>query len=411
MKLEMRELLSILIFPVRTAIGWLAGLIPRNPNVWVFGSEGNKFSDNSKYLFIHVTEQHPEITAVWISGSSAVVEKIRAAGGAAYRRWSIGGVYYSIIAMHWFISYYVNDINHWFSRSAVVTNLWHGTPIKKIEFDIVDGHLASLYQAPTFLEQYVFKSHIFRKPDFVIGTSGRTNDIYSSSFRVGLDRCLPFGLPRLDILGTSKAVCTGFIKKWGRPETQECVEDFGKFAKIFLYAPTFRDSNPNFLKDLAIDTQVLNRALQAGGALLALKLHPAIPQETIASYKNHSNIRILDSAEDVYPILPFCDHLITDYSSIFIDFLLLDRDISFFSFDIEEYTSKSRSLYYDYAEITPGEKVLSVEAFLRIFDQQGAAPEFASRRTGLLDFFYDHRDFDSSTRVVAFFKNRCMAGL
>jgi CDP-glycerol glycerophosphotransferase len=43
--------------------------------------------------------------------------------------------------------------------------------------------------------------------------------------------------------------------------------------------------------------------------------------------------------------------LITDYSSIFIDFLLTDKPIIFYSYDIEHYLKKDREMYFDYQDI------------------------------------------------------------
>jgi CDP-glycerol glycerophosphotransferase (TagB/SpsB family) len=388
----------------------MSGLIRRKPDVWIFGSEGDKFSDNSKYLFIHVTENHPEIVAVWITGNQVVIDKINQTGGMAYQRWSLPGIYYTLVGKYWFVSYYVSDINHWLADGAILTNLWHGTPIKKIEFDITEGHLAELYQQPTFLQKHVFKSHIFRKPDFVIGSSEPTNGIYASAFRIDHSRCLPLGLPRLDILGESKAGCVEFVRKWGRATTLKIMEFITQFDKVYLYAPTFRDSNPNFLQDLDIDAAALNATLQASNVVLLLKLHPATPDAALKHFAAHRNIQILDAAEDIYPILPFCDYLITDYSSVFIDFLLLDREMFFFSFDIDEYLSKSRALYYEYRDIVPGRQLIAKEDFMSLFEVATPALGFNANQRRLVEFFYDHRDFNSSARIVDYFKLGIIAG-
>lgn len=48
--------------------------------------------------------------------------------------------------------------------------------------------------------------------------------------------------------------------------------------------------------------------------------------------------------------------LVTDYSSIYFDYLLLDKPIIFFNYDLEEYLNNSRDMYFNYDEFTPGRK-------------------------------------------------------
>ena len=66
---------------------------------------------------------------------------------------------------------------------------------------------------------------------------------------------------------------------------------------------------------------------------------------------------VINKDADPYVFLKMADVLITDYSSIYFDYLLLDRPIIFFDYDLKEYLNDSRELYFDYDEFTPGEKV------------------------------------------------------
>ena len=71
------------------------------------------------------------------------------------------------------------------------------------------------------------------------------------------------------------------------------------------------------------------------------------------------------SAEgDIYPLLKYTDILITDYSSIYFDFLLLNRPILFFDYDYDEYSSNMNGFVYDYQETAPGPKVTSQQALV-----------------------------------------------
>jgi CDP-glycerol glycerophosphotransferase (TagB/SpsB family) len=77
-------------------------------------------------------------------------------------------------------------------------------------------------------------------------------------------------------------------------------------------------------------------------------------------------------------MLPRLDALITDYSSIYFDYLLLDRPVLFFPYDLERYREDERGFYFEYEEVTPGPKA-------RTFD------ELVSRICELLDGYERER--------------------
>ena len=117
--------------------------------------------------------------------------------------------------------------------------------------------------------------------------------------------------------------------------------------------PTWRDNGRNFIETAGFDLSILNNILIKNNELFIFKLH----SKTIINLekiKNYSNIIVLNNSYDIYPILPFTDMLITDYSSIYTDYLLLKKDIVIFDFDKEEYMSKDRDLLLDFDKYTPG---------------------------------------------------------
>ena len=94
-------------------------------------------------------------------------------------------------------------------------------------------------------------------------------------------------------------------------------------------------------------------------AVLIIKLHPRDLSYSVKQFEENSNrIFIVSNNEilDVYPLLKNTDVLLTDYSSVYFDFLMLDRPIVFTPFDIDKYLTRDRELYYEYDSITPGFK-------------------------------------------------------
>jgi len=93
--------------------------------------------------------------------------------------------------------------------------------------------------------------------------------------------------------------------------------------------------------------------------LFIFKLHPLTVFEKINldEVNKFSNLTVMDKNMDIYPILPFTDCLISDYSSIYYDYLLMkDKEVYLFPYDYEEYILKSRSLAFDYNKQMPGRR-------------------------------------------------------
>jgi CDP-glycerol glycerophosphotransferase len=119
--------------------------------------------------------------------------------------------------------------------------------------------------------------------------------------------------------------------------------------------PTFRDTETGFFDVMDLDS--FNAFLKGNQILFCVKLHPKSRIKQYLSKLLYDNIIVIDSLYDPYPFLKMADRLVTDYSSIYFDFLLTDRPVIFFHYDLEQYLEGSRDMYFDYNDFTPGEKV------------------------------------------------------
>ena len=110
---------------------------------------------------------------------------------------------------------------------------------------------------------------------------------------------------------------------------------------------------------LPLDLPYLEEFCSKNNLIFILKLHPFVMQfqENFAPTEGFTNILFHDAVSDIYPLLKYTDLLITDYSSIYFDFLLLDRPIIFFNYDYDEYSSNMGGFVYDYCENAPGLQV------------------------------------------------------
>ena len=134
--------------------------------------------------------------------------------------------------------------------------------------------------------------------------------------------------------------------------------------------PTWRDDKRDFISYSEIDFEQLNQILEQQNSLFILKLHPNT-NLTIQAITQYNNIHILQKSIDIYPILPFTDVLITDYSSIYYDYLLLNKDVILFLFDFDNYLKNCRELAYDFNQYTTfGKKVYCFSDLLALIKQK-----------------------------------------
>lgn len=378
----------------------LSGLFARKPYRWIFGSYSDAFNDNAKALYIHATEGIPQVEAIWISSSQHVVTQIRAAGGKAYLRWSLSGIYASLTGGYWFYNAYVSDINYSFSRGAKLFNLWHGIPLKKIEFDISHGPLAKRYQAPGMLEKFFLYPAMYVRPDWLLSTSASvTVRSFASAFRMPVGACLNLGYPRNDILLSSASSREARIERWESAGARQLLKAMRSHRHTVVYMPTWRDASPYFLRSAQWDFPRLNEALRSRDTLLLLKLHVATPADLLDACRRLSHIRLMEATDDVYALLPDTSMLLTDYSSIMFDYLLLDKPISYYPFDLDSYQSDSRGFYYPYAECITGKVLQHPDDLVALIDEN-LADRHAKERHQLRSKLFDHADANASARIA-----------
>ncbi|MEC4727758.1 CDP-glycerol glycerophosphotransferase family protein [Shewanella sp. D64] len=348
---------SIITAILRKFIYHISGICPRT-NKAVMGSYKNQFSDNAKYLYLH-WQQTGTLRSIWISGDDTVINQLKKDGFEAYNRRSIRGIFHCLTAKYYFYNTYIGDINQYFAKGATKVNLWHGSPLKKIEFDIKSGPLAPPYQNETQIQRWgnalkFHQQHV--KPDLMLSPSLVVDSLFTSAFRLESEQLIRSGNPRTD-----------YFKRY--PEQAKSISTLvnTQHDKVILYVPTWRDSSANhsvksFDKnnknketntpyDRAFDWPALSKQLVQNNQLFLVRFHPN--EAHLGKRLNqYPNIIDISHWEDVYSILQEIDLLITDQSSLFVDLLLHQTPILFYSFEQESMTEQPREVY-DYAENLP----------------------------------------------------------
>lgn len=325
------------------------GQIRPDSHIWLFSSTDNShYNYNSRYLFEYVKENLPEITPLFVINDSELRNSLSSKYGKQYfiETESIQGIRQALSAGVWFTSAGLPAYGIGLHKKRLIINLWHGVPLKKIA--LLDPNLkkaARIYFKKIFSENYTC----------ILTTSHELIPLMARSFAVSEDKIKVWGQPRNDGL---------FQKNDCREILGQLFPDLPEYTKTVLYAPTFRDYGQVQLfpfKDF--DQEQLEAFLEEKNMLLFIRTHVA-EQGSAAPYLG-KRIRFLgnEQAEDVTGILNIFDCLITDYSSIYIDYLLTDKPMIFLPYDRQQYLD-GRGMNFDYDDVTPGPKPETFNDFL-----------------------------------------------
>ncbi len=353
-------------------------LFVRNKRRLAFGSSKNAFNDNAKYLFIYCQNERQDLDSAWLSLSRKTVAEVRAKGLKAYYTFSVRGMWHALTSKYWFYNAYTSDIMFAFSGNAICVDLWHGVGLKRTEFNIHSGKLAERYQKTSFKEVF-YHPEVFRRPNWVVTSTPFQTKMFAPAFRIPEDRCLEVGYPRNEILLWPEEKRLKHVERYEPFETKEllCKIKKGSYQRVFVYMPTWRDSQREIFVQ-GFDLKKMEAILRSQNAMLLLKPHPNTIIDASA-FGSFSNIELVEANVDVYPMLPYVDVLITDYSSVLYDYVLMEgNDVILYLYDYEEYV-KEREFFYPFDENVVGKKAFTFEELCRCIEQGDYKMDIAQR--------------------------------
>ncbi|MDE6753644.1 MAG: CDP-glycerol glycerophosphotransferase family protein, partial [Muribaculaceae bacterium] len=348
--------------------GWMirpfSFITPRNKKKWLIGNKTG-WGDNSKYLALFLSQNNPEnVRIIWIAKNRAERDTVRAKGLEAYTKWSLSGVFHGLTAGAYFYSSSISDINYWTSGNVYRMNMWHGVGLKKL------GRKQSTTYNPHDISTHILTPFFYNQPTYFIGPSDMMAKHFADCYNMSDKQMLKIGYPRCDFITQSQEEICKHISKYESEKMADLISRIRNFSKVYIYMPTFRDDQHDFIKESGIDFEMLNSILEKHNSIFLLKLHPATRIGNL-DLEKFNNIITIDKNLDIYPILPFTDTLITDYSSIYYDYILMrNKNVILFPFDYKEYVSKSRDFAFDYLTNTAGIKVWNFQELYEIISSE-----------------------------------------
>jgi len=321
-------------------LGFLNSCIPKNPYSMFFYSNLG-FRDNVKSLYDYVISKglnsRFKITVAtdeYKAFRKNAPKNVRFVGTAQ-------GIFSFLRSKNCFYSFGKYPIKP--KRDQIVVNLWHGMPLKSV------GRLEKGHQN----DDQNFFTHI-------IATSPFFADIL----------CRAFGAQQEQVLITSQPRCDVFYEDAAKPEF------FSDYDKIIFWLPTFLSSKrlgqtDGFYEEVnPYDAHFLRQIcpiLEEKKILLVIKPHPM--DDVVLPRQHFSNLLYLNDKDlsekgvTIYELLKYSNALVTDFSSIYFDYLLLDRPIAFACPDTEEYRQKRGFVTEDISELMPGYHIYNADDF------------------------------------------------
>ncbi len=299
---------------------------------------GKSYSDSPKYLYEYLYDTYGDkYRYIWCLNERAPEMK---GHPSICKRHSLRYVYYTSRA-----KYFICNTRQpaWFKKRKNVKFLetWHGTPLKKLAFDLDDIHAVSQDHKKLFYRQS-------KAWDYLISANPFSTDVFERAFCYPREKIIEVGYPRNDVLYSEHAdeIAKEVKAELGIPADK----------RVILYAPTWRDNQfygkAKYKFTLAMDLERMRKEFGKDSVLL-LRTHYYIAdsldltglEDFVYNGSNYNDVSRLYLASDI---------CITDYSSVFFDYANLKRPMLFFAYDYEDYKGEIRGMYFDMNKELPG---------------------------------------------------------
>ncbi|MEE1279397.1 MAG: CDP-glycerol glycerophosphotransferase family protein [Oscillospiraceae bacterium] len=396
---------------------WKYTKVPKEKNLWVFsGFRHNTYMDNTMYFYEYIIKNHPEINAVWLTTNEDIYNRLREEGKNVKMMNSPEGTNIlsraEVAVTDHFVTTDFSPIYGYNDKTKVV-QLWHGVGFKsmgdangvknttergvKHSSDILvkegDGAFTRLKKKIKYFFLAPFRELFERYFLFVCPGQERL-DMIADVWHIPHENCFMAGHSR-DLPVYSS-------------ERQESP------IKI-MYAPTYRFNYKRecqMVIEFLESTKALQKLMEKIDGVFYLRMHPHTWRNYSVKIKstleNYDRI-FLDEEKDIYQSIGTFSIVISDYSSIALDFALLDRPVIFHCPDYDWFVENEAGFNLDFPAVIPGPMTDSWKETIKKIREYSKNPgKDAKLREEKLKYFFDNsvNGPDNSKRIVEEIKNR-----
>ena len=384
------KLLDALLLPVVALAG---RLVPRRPHAWCFVIDDHQtFEGNPATLATYLHKQgNVEVTLLDCRKRNRStlslpegVNVVRAGGWAELKL--------RLRCRQVVICHSLRPIEGRFSwlSDVRVINLWHGIPVKGM------GNMDAGFPRRNLRKKF----HNRAKLHTFCVSSELERSFMAACQYMDAERIRVTGIPRTDMLLQESKLTS--------PQ-RALIADIRAFKagrKLMLYAPTFRDYQQGAIGLNREQLEQLDRKLSTCNVVLAIRPHPREAALFDALMTGLEHIVPADSRRwpDANALLSETDALITDYSSIWIEYLLLNRPVLAYWWDYQRY-AESRGFLVDVPAVFPGPQCADFASLMTgieqcIHQQFAIEPAYAMAYQNSRRLFHRHLDGKSCERIA-----------
>ncbi len=345
---------------------------------------GKNYSDSPKYIYEYLAKNYSDqYKFVWVIDKKNTQIPYR---HKKIRRFGIQYAYYLARSKYFVFN---GRQPEWVKKREgnIFLQTWHGTPLKKLVFDLDDINSAS----PKYKQQVYRQQKVW---DYLIAPNAFSSETFRRCFMFE-NTMLETGYPRNDILHAPNRdeIAAKIKKKLDLPSDK----------KVILYAPTWRDDEYYAIGQYKFELHMnLNMMREQLGQdyIVLLRTHYFIADSLDVSelLGFAYNMSRYDDISELYLI---SDILITDYSSVFFDYANLRRPMLFFTYDLEKYRDVLRGFYFDIEKEVPGPLLFTTEEIVEaVRNIDRISRDYSQRYEEFYHRFCEWEDGHAAEKVV-----------
>lgn len=320
-------------------------LIPKKKNLILLSAWfGQKYQDNAMFMYEFLQEK-PDIEAVWFTRNKDIYDQLRARSLPVVFGNTLKAIWTQIRAKMLVSAVQFVDFNEYFLGGCIFIDLGHGFPNKQIGF-----------KQPDFDEKRKKFDYLLRKniDFFMTAASPITRDIQMDTYDLDKDHVLYCNKPRTDVLFDPSL----------RSGKNRIIDEIKGDNRAIVYMPTHRSCGKvNIDVEKIFDLDAIEEICKKNNAVFIIKKHYYHAEEKADLSRFERIFDITQESIDTQTLLYQADVIVSDYSSAYIDYLLLDRPVILYTYDLESYLKKERGLYLGINENHVGFKPCSREEF------------------------------------------------